>query len=71
MSVQERVFHGGRLLGRIGKCFLNAHTGTPWERICWLTAHLYPGEPLGKRPAFFFVMLHALTHEDVYEHVRE
>lgn len=51
--------------------FALAQPGTPWERIRWLTAHLFPGEPLGKRPDFFFVVLHALTHEGVPEHVRE
>lgn len=47
-----------------------AQPGTPWERICWLTAQIFPGEPLGKRPDYFFVVLHALTHEDVPERVR-
>jgi AcrR family transcriptional regulator len=45
--------------------------GTPWERIRWLTAHLFPGGPLGRRPDFFFVVLHALTHEGMPEHVRK
>lgn len=48
-----------------------AQPGTPWEHLCWITTHLFPGEPLGKRPEYFLVVLHALTNEDVPAHVRE
>lgn len=51
--------------------FALAQPGTPWEHICWITTQIFPGEPLGKRPDYFFVVLHALTYEGVPEQVRE
>lgn len=65
--VIEQSFAEAERLAR----FAMAQPGTPWERIHWLTAQIFPGEPLGKRPDFFFVVLHALTHEGVPEHVQE
>ncbi len=47
-----------------------AQPGTPWERICWITERIFPGTSLGNRPGYFMVVLHALTNEDVPEHIR-
>lgn len=52
--------------------FALAQPGTPWERLHWLTRQMYPGQQqLGKRPAYFLVVLHALTNEDIPGQVRE
>jgi len=48
-----------------------AQPGTPWERLHWITTQVFPGQQLGRRPDYFLVVLHALTNEDVPEHVRE
>ncbi len=42
-----------------------AQPGTPWERICWITAQILPGESLGRRSDYFSVVLYALTNENV------
>lgn len=46
-------------------------SGTPWERIRWITTQIFPGESLGGRPDYFSVVLYALTNEGVPEPVRK
>ncbi len=48
-----------------------AQPGTPWERLHWITTQMFPGQQLGRRPDYSLVVLHALTNEDVPQHVRE
>jgi AcrR family transcriptional regulator len=43
--------------------------GTGWDRLRWITTHIFPGRPLGNRPQYFLVVLYALTNESVPEHV--
>lgn len=51
--------------------FALAQPGTPWDCLHWLTLQMYPGQQLGRRPAYFLLVLHALTNEDVPTQVRE
>ena len=47
------------------------YSGTPWERIRWITTHIFPVKSLGGRPDYFSVVLYALTNESVPEQVRQ
>jgi AcrR family transcriptional regulator len=47
------------------------YSGTPWERIRWLTTQIFPHESLRGRPDYFSVVLYALTNEKVPEQVRK
>ncbi len=47
------------------------YSGTPWERIHWITTQIFPVESLGGRPDYFSVVLYALTNESVPEQVRQ
>ncbi|HEV2658967.1 MAG TPA: TetR/AcrR family transcriptional regulator [Ktedonobacteraceae bacterium] len=48
-----------------------AQPGTAWERIRWISERIFPGASLGRRPDYFFIVLYALTNEDVPASVRE